>query len=400
MTVHGFSRLPALDRTFTVAPFAVNAGPTRHPARRGAAPVVAGARFFPMADTLFIAAARTFDAARRTVLPLADESVPRLHGHRFEARIRSRGAGSAAAGDDPLRLREVLDGAVTPWDLGFLNDAVADPTDAALLEALSASLSPLVPDRITLSSTPSIGVGHAPAARRSFVWRRYRFESAHYLPNVPPGHKCGRMHGHSFAVELRAETTAGRESVTARELDAAWAPLFAEFDHACLNDLPGLENPTSELIAVHVWNRLSVRLPALLRVTVHETASCGAHYDGAGHRIWKDFSLDSAVRRERVPADDLRRRIHGHTYMVRLHAAAPLDTVLGWAIDYGDIKAQFSPLFAQLDHQPLYELPGVGDNDPVSLVHWIRNRARAQCPWLSRIDLLDADGCGATLTAS
>lgn len=353
-----------------------------------------------MVDTLYLVAARTFDAARRTVLPRAGESAPRLHGHRFEARIRIRDADPVAAGDDPSRLREALDGVVAPWDLGFLNDALPDPTDAALLDTLSMSLSGLSPNRITLSSTPSRGVGHAPAAGHSFVWRRYRFESAHYLPNVPPGHKCGRMHGHSFAVELRAETTAGWESVTAHELDAAWAPLFAEFDHACLNDLPGLENPTSELIAVHVWNRLADRLPSLLRVTVHETASCGAHYDGTGHRIWKDFSLDSAVRRERVPSGDPRRRIHGHTYVVRLHASAPLDMVLGWAIDYGDIKTQFSPLFAQLDHQPLYALPDVGDNDPQSLVRWIRNRARADCPWLSRIDLLDADGCGATLTAS
>lgn len=354
-----------------------------------------------MADTLFLVAARAFDAARRTALPFGDASAPRLHGHRFETRVRVRAVdpGSAAAECDPAPLHRALDGVVAPWDLGFLNDGVADPTDAALLEALSSSLAALSPDRITLSSTPSRGVGHAPAARRTFVWRRYRFESAHYLPHVPPGHKCGRMHGHSFAVELRAEAAPGREDVVARELDAAWAPLFAEFDHVCLNDLPGLENPTSELIAVHVWNRLAARLPSLLRVTVHETASCGAHFDGASHRIWKDFSLDSAVRRERVPADDPRRRIHGHTYTVRLHAAAPLDTVLGWAIDYGDIKAQFSPLFAQLDHQPLYELPDVEDNDPLSLVRWIRDRARAQCPWLSRIDLLDADGCGAIVTA-
>ena len=355
-----------------------------------------------MTDILFLAATRGFDAARRTALPHTGDSALRLHGHRFEARARVRvtGRNPETVPDDPTVLRRALDVAIASWDLGYLNDAVADPTDARLVQALSVSLGALSPDRITLSSTPERGVGQGDASGHGFVWRRYRFESAHYLPNVPAGHKCGRMHGHSFAVELRAQAAPGDEDTTARDLDAAWAPLFAEFDHACLNDLPGLTNPTSELIAVHVWDRLAARLPSLQRVTVHETASCGAHYDGAGHRIWKDFSLDSAVRRERVPVDDPRRRIHGHTYAVRLHASAPLDTVLGWAIDYGDIKAQFSPLFAQLDHQPLYELPGVDDTDPVSLVRWIRDRARSQCPWLSRIDLRDADGCGATVEAS
>lgn len=348
-----------------------------------------------MVDSLFLVASRVFDSARRTCLPGPAGSDPRLHGHRFEARARVRSAGSGVG--DPSGLRQVLDAVIAPWDLGFLNDTVEDPTDARLLDVLAGALAVWQPDRVSLASTPLRGVGLADGGATAFVWRRYRFESAHFLPNVPPGHKCGRMHGHSFSVELRAATSPGEEAATVLALDAAWAPLFSAFDHACLNDLPGLENPTSELIAVHVWERLAARLPSLLRVTVHETASCGAHFDGRGHRIWKDFSLDSAVRREGVPEGDARRRIHGHTYTVRLHAAAPLDTVLGWAIDYGDIKARFSPLFAQLDHQPLYELPGVGDNDAGSLARWILDRARPECPWLSRVDLLDADGCGASV---
>src|SRR5262249_20638156 len=191
-------------------------------------------------------------------------------------------------------------------------------------------------------------------------WRRYVFQSAHRLPNVPPGHKCGRMHGHGFEVILHANQDLGARDlgVDYDYLDELWASIHAEFDQRCLNDIPGLENPTSELISSWIWRRLKPQLPELSWVTVYETAWCGAHFDGNRYRIWKELTLDSSVRLERAPEDDPRRCVHGHTYLLRLHLDAPLDEVLGWTIDFGDVKEVFTPVFQQIDHQPLYELPG------------------------------------------
>jgi 6-pyruvoyltetrahydropterin/6-carboxytetrahydropterin synthase len=76
---------------------------------------------------------------------------------------------------------------------------------------------------------------------------------------------------------------------------------------------------------------------------------------------------------------------------------APLDQVRGWTVDFGDVKEIFSPIFLQLDHQPLYELSGIEDNDTASLVRWIKAQASASLPQLDRIDLFETRGCGAIL---
>ncbi len=87
----------------------------------------------------------------------------------------------------------------------------------------------------------------------------FRFEAAHRLPNVPPGHKCARLHGHSFRVEL---AVAGPVDATTgwfidfQRLYEAWTPLFEQLDHRYLNEVPGLENPTSELLACWIWERV------------------------------------------------------------------------------------------------------------------------------------------------
>ena len=163
------------------------------------------------------------------------------------------------------------------------------------------------------------------------------------------------------------------------------------------SDLPGLENPTSEMIASTIWQRLKPSLPALSWVTVHETATCGAHFDGSRYRIWTELALDSALRLKRVAPTDPRRRVHGHTYSLRLHLSAPLDQVLGWTIDFGDVKAIFDPVFLRLDHHPLHQLPGIDDNDTASLARWIREQAGSSLPQLVRIDLYETPECGAIL---
>ena len=231
------------------------------------------------------------------------------------------------------------------------------------------------------------------------VWRRYIFQSAHRLPNVPQGHKCGRMHGHGFEVILHANQDLGSSEIGIdyEYLDALWAPLFNDLDHACLNDIPGLENPTSENISNWIWHRLKPKLPELSWVTVYETANCGAHFDGQSYRIWKEMTLDSAVQLKCAPKGDNRRRIHGHTYSLRLHLHAELDEVLGWTVDFGDVKRLFDPIFEQLDHQPLHEIPSLIDTDTASLVKWIKCQGSPLLPQLDRIDLYEIRGCGVIL---
>jgi len=111
----------------------------------------------------------------------------------------------------------------------------------------------------------------------------FRFEAAHRLPHVPTGHKCARLHGHSFKVEL---TIAGPVNpatgwlIDFGVLFELWQPLHEELDHHYLNDVPGLENPTSEVLAVWIWDRMKPRLPELVKVTLFETCDARCEYRG------------------------------------------------------------------------------------------------------------------------
>ena len=162
-----------------------------------------------------------------------------------------------------------------------------------------------------------------------------------------------------------------------------------------LNAIEGLDNPTSEVIAGWLWDRLKGVLPELSWVTVYETGSCGANFNGTDYRIWKEMTLDSALFLRHAPSDDPLSHIHGHTYTLRLHLSAPLDTVMGWTVDFGDVKDRFNPIFKALDHHPLHELPGLDDCDTASLSHWILTEARKVLPQVDRVDLYETRGSGA-----
>ena len=295
-------------------------------------------------------------------------------------------------------LQARLAAAVAPLDYSEVNREIAQPTDENIARWVRSRLDLPGIDNVGVQSTLHEGVD-LDQQEHAHIWRRYRFESAHRLPNVRAGHKCGRMHGHGFEVILHADMDLGQRAIGVDydRIDALWAPLHEQLDHVCLNDLPGLENPTSELVSSWIWERLKPGLPELSWVTVYETASSGAHFDGEHYRIWKEFTLDSAVRLQRAPAGDRRRRLHGHTYTLRLHLHAPLDLLMGWTVDYGDVKELFTPVFERLDHQPLHELGAVEDNDALSLARWIRNETAPQIPQLDRIDLYETRGCGVIL---
>lgn len=116
------------------------------------------------------------------------------------------------------------------------------------------------------------------------ITQAFTFEAAHRLPNVPATHRCHRMHGHSYRVELRLEGPVDPETgfvVDFFDVEAAFAPILARLDHYCLNEIEGLENPTAEHIAVWIWDRVRPALPPLAAVAVYETPNCWAEYDGS-----------------------------------------------------------------------------------------------------------------------
>jgi 6-pyruvoyltetrahydropterin/6-carboxytetrahydropterin synthase len=113
--------------------------------------------------------------------------------------------------------------------------------------------------------------------------KEYRFEAAHSLPRVPEGHKCARVHGHSYKVELHVTGPVDEKTgwlIDFGVIDEAWAELFARFDHRNLNDVPGLENSTCENIALYVWRAVHKRVPELSAVTIWETFDSRCTYRG------------------------------------------------------------------------------------------------------------------------
>ena len=352
-------------------------------------------------ERILYTAAAEFEAACRIGLMPRGHRAGRLHGHGYLADVRCAlpEGWSGFAGAEVEELQARLAQVVAPLDYNELNREIAQPTDENIARWVRARLDVPGIDNVGVQSTLDEGVD-LDQDEHAHIWRRYRFESAHRLPNVRAGHKCGRMHGHGFEVIVHADMdlTEREIGVDYDRIDALWAPLHAQLDHVCLNDVPGLENPTSELVSSWIWQRLKPQLPELSWITVYETASSGAHFDGEHYRIWKEFSLDSAVRLKRAPDGDRRRRLHGHTFVLRLHLHAPLDQLMGWTIDYGDVKELFAPVFERLDHHPLNELEGVADNDALSLARWIRGQTANQLPQLDRIDLYQTRGCGVILS--
>lgn len=218
-----------------------------------------------------------FEAAHRT------PAVPQVHGHSFEAEVVVEGplddrlAWVVDYGEISAAFKPVFDA----LDHRFLNEVegIGDASFDAVAEYIQARMAPALslPVRVFVGMTGDGSYNPAlktPDDRLVLPNRlRFSFEAAHFLPNLPEDHKCRRLHGHSFTVEL-AGPRAHAMAEAAREL------VYDTLDRTSLNDIPGLENPTSEQLAVWIWERVQPRIPGLEAVVVAETCTARCIYRG------------------------------------------------------------------------------------------------------------------------
>ena len=115
------------------------------------------------------------------------------------------------------------------------------------------------------------------------IFKKFTFEAAHRLPNVPEGHKCSRLHGHSFVVTAYLSGPVGEKTgwvIDFADIKQVLKPIIEQLDHFYLNEIHGLENPTSENIARWIWRQSKPGLPQLNKLCVHETCTSGCVYQG------------------------------------------------------------------------------------------------------------------------
>ena len=113
--------------------------------------------------------------------------------------------------------------------------------------------------------------------------KKFQFEAAHHLPHLPEDHKCRRLHGHSFQVDVVVDGPCDPQLgwvMDYAEISQAFKPLWEQLDHHYLNEIEGLENPTSERVALWIWDRLRPTLPLLKEVVVAETCTARCVYRG------------------------------------------------------------------------------------------------------------------------
>jgi 6-pyruvoyltetrahydropterin/6-carboxytetrahydropterin synthase len=139
-----------------------------------------------------------------------------------------------------------------------------------------------LPDCFRIARHPPFYPAFAPENRME-IYKEFSIEAAHRLPHVPEGHKCSRLHGHSFQVSIHVSGAVDAQSgwvMDFADIKAAFKPVWERLDHHYLNDIAGLENPTSENLARWIWRELKPALPLLSKIIVKETCTSGCVYYG------------------------------------------------------------------------------------------------------------------------
>jgi 6-pyruvoyltetrahydropterin/6-carboxytetrahydropterin synthase len=115
------------------------------------------------------------------------------------------------------------------------------------------------------------------------IYKQFSFDSAHFLPNVPAGHKCKELHGHTYHLTIYAEGEVLENEgwvLDFTDMKSVVNPVIDIIDHKLLNNIPGLENPTTEMLSIWLWKRIKPWLPALKRIDLKETTTSGVIYEG------------------------------------------------------------------------------------------------------------------------
>jgi 6-pyruvoyltetrahydropterin/6-carboxytetrahydropterin synthase len=115
------------------------------------------------------------------------------------------------------------------------------------------------------------------------IYKIFRFDSAHYLPNVPAGHKCGGMHGHTYTLKISIKGKPSLQTgwiIDFTALKNKVKPWVDILDHQVLNTIDGLENPTSENLCLWLWKKINPEIPNLYRIELNETPDSGVIYEG------------------------------------------------------------------------------------------------------------------------
>jgi len=339
---------------------------------------------------IYYLASSQFEAACQMGNLPRQHRASKLHGHSYQVSIRTP---QAAADLNDLTLHSLdshIQQIIKPLDYSFLNDHIKIPSDENIARWILSKSSLNTVDQVAVQSTLNSGVD-IDRQGDAHIWRRYRFEAAHQLPNVAAGHQCGRMHGHGFEVILHVNQNLHNEQLNfiRVDIDISNNSLHQQLHNRCLNNIKGLENPTSEVLSNWIWQKLKPQLESLSWVTVYETHTSGCNYNGSQYRIWKEQFFESAIKQDQ--------QLLGHSYKIRLHLMAELDKVMGWTVDYGDVKSLFQPIYKQLDHHRLDQLENLNQADTVSLLYWIKERIASKLPALDRIDLFEQPGYGAQL---
>ena len=115
------------------------------------------------------------------------------------------------------------------------------------------------------------------------IYKEFAFDSAHFLPNVPEGHKCKNMHGHTYRLRVCIQGEPDPQLgwlMDFKELKDIVGQTIDQLDHKLINDIPGLQNPTAENITIWIWQQIQPKLPMLSKIDLYETPTTGVIYNG------------------------------------------------------------------------------------------------------------------------
>lgn len=115
------------------------------------------------------------------------------------------------------------------------------------------------------------------------IYKEFSFDSAHFLPNVPEGHKCKNLHGHTYKLRVVLQGTPDPQMgwiMDFKDLKDCVNPVIDQLDHKLINDITGLENPTAENITIWLWQQIKPNLQQLCRLELYETPTTGVIYSG------------------------------------------------------------------------------------------------------------------------